>query len=186
MDKGVQIWAVDISAYDLWDNESKGDNLICMLLGSAQEEQTKVKRYVREIDQIRSLAGKLLVRLAIFTLRKDLKWDKLLFQITSQGRPFLSAPVLDFDYNITHDGDWVSIAFRGSCQDQEEVTPSVIGVDVMEMHLPHYEKSIEDFVDTLDISFTPREQQWVLAKDTDEEEPALSDTARQLKRLYTV
>jgi hypothetical protein len=55
MDGSVQVWAVDVSAYHLWDTEEKGADLIDSSLPNASDEQTKVKRYLREIDQIRTL-----------------------------------------------------------------------------------------------------------------------------------
>lgn len=53
MDSSVQIWAVDVSAYSLWTVWSKGEALIHAYLESTPEEEAKVKRYLREIDQIR-------------------------------------------------------------------------------------------------------------------------------------
>lgn len=49
----MQVWAVDVSGFALWDQApDKGEHLIHDLLCNAEEEN-KVKRYVREIDQIR-------------------------------------------------------------------------------------------------------------------------------------
>ncbi|UZJ55208.1 hypothetical protein CBS101457_004528 [Exobasidium rhododendri] len=192
MDDLVQIWAVDVSAYDLWKGNEKGERLIASCLANAAEEQAKVKRFIREIDQIRSLAGKLLVRLAVTTLKKTVSWNEMLFQTTKEGRPFLSFPVLDFDYNITHDGDWVAIAFSGSGQDQDQIRAPVVGVDVMEIHLPRFAKTVGDFVDTMDITLTPRERNWIMALSTADtfvthcQLPPSLDRVQyeQLKRLY--
>jgi hypothetical protein len=54
MDRDVQVWAVDISAYNLWDGKQGAAALISSCLANSVEEQTKVKRYLREIDQIRA------------------------------------------------------------------------------------------------------------------------------------
>lgn len=54
MSSELRIWAVDVSGYSLWIGDHKGEALIGSLLASSVAEQGKVKRYLREIDQIRA------------------------------------------------------------------------------------------------------------------------------------
>jgi hypothetical protein len=54
MSSELQVWAVDVSGYSLWDSVSKGEALIDSCLANSVTEQAKVKRYMREIDQIRA------------------------------------------------------------------------------------------------------------------------------------
>lgn len=55
---GVQVWAVDVSCFSLWAGSRQSDNdkgaaLIDTLIND-EGERARVKRYVREIDQIRA------------------------------------------------------------------------------------------------------------------------------------
>lgn len=197
MDCKVQIWAVDISKFKLWKDEKvKDDGLIDKFLPT-KEEQDKVRRYVREIDQIRSLTGKILAHYAVCLTFRDARWYDVRFQVGQSGRPYLAKPHHPFDYNITHDGDWVAIAFakRPSLQQSPPLFTS-IGIDVMEVHLPIFENDAESFVETMEITLTQSEQSWIL--DTQAEDSiALVDyqgfkeygdihEMERLRRLYTL
>lgn len=168
MDYKAQVWAVDVSNYKLWKDEKiKDDGLIDQLLPT-KDEQEKVKRYVREIDQIRCLTGKLLARLAICTTFQDLSWHQLQFQLAQSGRPYLEQPPFPFDYNITHDGDWVAIVFaKMHSLNQSPPLFTSLGIDVMEIRLPHFEKDPQSFVETMEISLTESEQRWILEKNSE-------------------
>lgn len=104
------------------------------------------------------------------------------------------SPMIDFDFNITHDGDWVAIAFRGTLQPQHQPVAPSIGVDVMEIHLPRFENTVQDFVSTMDMTLTSRERQWVLKEyTTDTFKTKISPPNSlsnhefdQLKKLYTL
>ena len=163
MDCKVEVWAVDISNFRLWKDEVvKDDGLIDTFLPT-KDEQDKVRRYVREIDQIRSLTGKILAHHAVCSTFKDVSWNDVRFQVGQSGRPYLAKPQYPFDYNITHDGDWVAIAFtrRPSLQESPPSVPS-IGIDVMEIHLPPFEQDSASFVETMEITLTENEQRWIL------------------------
>lgn len=84
------------------------------------------------------------------------------------------------DYNVTHDGDWVAIAFHQPNQADaqaaegdgtaESLEPSAaspaplrVGIDVMARALPKYEPSVATFVETMDMAMTEREKEWVRA-----------------------
>jgi phosphopantetheine--protein transferase-like protein len=106
-----------------------------------------------------------------------------------------ASPQLDFDFNITHDGDWVAIAFVGSLGKQLTMTSAAnVGIDVMEIQLPKFEKSVLDFVDTMDMTLTPRERDWILSDYTHDTFVTQHDRPSnlslleydQLKKLYTL
>lgn len=102
--------------------------------------------------------------------------------------------MIDFDFNITHDGDWVAIAFRGTFEPQSQPASPSIGVDVMEIHLPRFENSVQDFVSTMDMTITDRERHWILKEYTTDTfktkiPPPQSLSCHefdQLKKLYTL
>ena len=64
----------------------------------------------------------------------------------------------------------------------------------MEIHLPHYEKSVRDFVDTMDMTITAEERQWIVKQEENDvfitargPPPGLDrDEHAQLKKLYTL
>lgn len=105
-----------------------------------------------------------------------------------------ASPELNFDFNITHDGDWVAIAFHGSLIQHAESPAARVGIDVMEIQLPKFEKSVLDFVDTMDMTLTSRERDWILSDYTRDTLVTLdsrpSNLTRleydQLKKLYTL
>lgn len=105
-----------------------------------------------------------------------------------------SFPHINFDFNITHDGDWVAIAFQGSFEQQSSTSAPKVGIDVMEIHLPRFESCVLDFVDTMDMTLTPREREWILSDYTNDifvthdKRPIdlTRDEYEQLKKLYTL
>lgn len=104
------------------------------------------------------------------------------------------------DFNITHDGDWVAIAFTTIPEEEaRQSRPSSVGVDVMEIRLPHYENSVDEFVNTMDICLTKDERQWIMEGDhcnklsapfpmpnTNIEQVMKQEEIETLKRLYTL
>ncbi|CAO1635588.1 unnamed protein product [Sympodiomycopsis kandeliae] len=172
--EGLQIWAVDISA---WPEEHSTKEYLEPLLDlffshetdSSNVSSDKVMRYLRGIDRIRALAALLLPRI-MYCQVYDLKWKDLAFDRTKEGRPFLkpsSSLPSPRDFNITHDGDWVILAFN----------PEVarVGIDVMSIALPHYESSVDSFVETMTDTMTSQELSWVKSSETQ---------AEGLNRLY--
>lgn len=53
MASDVRVWAVDVSGYELWTQANRGADLIDALLFD-DDERGRVKRFVREMDQIRT------------------------------------------------------------------------------------------------------------------------------------
>lgn len=64
----------------------------------------------------------------------------------------------------------------------------------MEIHLPRYEKTVGDFVETMDMTLTPHERSWILSSYTSETfatqtappAPLTTEQYDQLKKLYTL
>ncbi|SPO28065.1 related to BNA2 - tryptophan 2,3-dioxygenase [Ustilago trichophora] len=176
-DSELQIWAVDISQQTNI-TESELQHLVTTLLpGLANAgDREKVVKYYRHVDRVRSLVARLLPRLLI-AKRFGVAWDSIRFGATPAGRPFLSAPELPMhlDFNISHDSDWVVMAFCIASSSENKV-----GADVMALTLPRYEQNIRSFVDTMDMALTHSETSWVL-------DPLISNgDSEALKRLYTL
>lgn len=162
MDPAVRVWAVDVSAWngepytrvngcsatDPWDQD------VTALLGHDVPETQRVRRYLRGIDRVRSLVARVLPRL-LLVQEGVCAWQNVRIETTVEGRPYVAAPAgLAYDYNLTHDGDWVVMAFSQRAR---------VGVDVMQMALPPFEESSTTFSTTMAASMTPAERAWVAA-----------------------
>ncbi|KAE8266865.1 hypothetical protein A4X09_0g5480 [Tilletia walkeri] len=107
------------------------DKVIQELLGSRHHgivsedmtrATTKIRKYLREVDRVRSLAGQLLPRVMYMHQYPDrCTWSNLKFDATEEKRPFLAEPAIPSatDYNVTHDEDWIALAFHAPSADKK-------------------------------------------------------------------
>ncbi|KAK0528354.1 hypothetical protein OC835_004694 [Tilletia horrida] len=114
------------------------DKIVEELLGSHGElpvsedmgrASTKIRRYLREVDRVRSLAGQLLPRVMYMQKYPNhCTWSNMHFDATKEKRPFLAEPTLPepSDYNLSHDEDWVALAFHDPlhCNHQAQHIPT--------------------------------------------------------------
>lgn len=172
-DSKLQIWAVDISSQSDTAEDQFRSLVNTLLPGQANTgDREKVMRYYRQADRVRSFTARLLPRLLI-SAQFGIPWNTIQFKSTLEGRPYYAGSEgLGLDFNISHDSDWVVLAFHTS--------PGVrVGVDVMSLTLPRYESSIRSFVETMDMALTPAETRWVLAS-------LPSNQTEALRRLFTL
>ncbi|EPQ26012.1 uncharacterized protein PFL1_06466 [Pseudozyma flocculosa PF-1] len=188
---GLQVWAIDVSGWE--PDADRFSSLVDQLLpGSiAAGDREKIRKYYRQVDRTRSLAARLLPRL-MFARHYGVRWDEMRFAATREGRPYLEAPSLAgaTDFNISHDSDWVVLAFHAPTRTPSErsaakdATPPAVasdratsllgsapvsqsmlrvGVDVMQIALPKFEQDARSFAETMDMALSPDERRWVLA-----------------------
>ena len=164
----VQVWAVDVSA---WHREpytrpgaSQVPALDARLVGA--EDATRIGRYVRAIDRVRAFVACLLPRVMLVATQCVGHWRDVAIQRTESGRPCTNVPHIDF--NLSHDGDWVVMAFSRTHR---------VGVDVMQVALPHFEESSASFCHTMSSSMSRSECEWVAQG---------ASEADVLSRLYDV
>ncbi|WFC97565.1 hypothetical protein MYAM1_000280 [Malassezia yamatoensis] len=120
----------------------------------------KALQYFRPIDRIRSLIARILPR--VYCANEGLEWSEIHFDKEPGGRPFVRLRDRYFDFNLSHDGDWVVMGFTRE--------PGLrVGVDVMEMQLPSFEESSKSFCKTMEASMTDKERDYVLAIDDEAE-----------------
>lgn len=159
--RDVHVWAVDVSAWneapytrvDRRPTPYAFDKDIDTLLGHDKAETQRVRRYWRGIDRVRSLVARLLPRLLL--VQQGLcAWCDVRMATTPEGRPYIHTPTATYDLNLTHDGDWVVMAFSPRTR---------VGVDVMQVALPPFEESSHSFCTTMEASMTPAERAWVAA-----------------------
>ena len=139
----IQVVMIDVEA---WSPEQL---IVENLLEHLQsEERQRVLRFRVEIDKLRSLVGRILLRwMAHIALR--VPWERLDFQRTEENKPYLSSPKRScFNLNVSHHGKWVA----GACDERV-----LVGVDVMRYERPRGCSSIHDFFDTMRQYFTPYE-----------------------------
>ncbi|CAO1627380.1 unnamed protein product [Parajaminaea phylloscopi] len=193
IDPSLRLWAVDVSAWKAEDSDKdRLAGLTKQLFGGRHEDVERVTKYVRAIDRTRSLAAMLLPRVALVTQSAEvgsdrpIPWSELVFDRTKEGRPFLTHPKLPtpIDFNISHDSDWVVLAFRVQPDDGGPSTslppPGIrLGVDVMALSLPHFEQSASTFLETMSESVTPAEHDWVQSATR-----STADQTESLQRLY--
>lgn len=157
MPSEVQVWAVDVSAwngapYTRVDAQWYAfDAEVDALLGYDAPEAQRVRRYLRGIDRVRSLVARLLPRL-LLVQEGACAWRDVRMATTPEGRPYVCTPAGTYDLNLTHDGDWVVMAFSAHTR---------VGVDVMQVALPPFEESSRTFCTTMAASMTPAEAAWV-------------------------
>lgn len=189
MSTSLGVWAVDISA---WNGppytRAEVRSTAAVDTGLAQfdadveallppDAVPQVRRYLRAVDRVRALVARLLPRVLASHVNPGV-WSELQFDTEPGGRPFLKAPQLGIDYNLSHDGDWVIMAFT-----QE---PGIrVGADVMEVVLPPYEDNSKTFAHTMSLALTHREQEYILSGSTEEEVLSRLFDAWTYKEAYT-
>ncbi|WFD33788.1 hypothetical protein MCUN1_000605 [Malassezia cuniculi] len=189
MTTALGVWAVDISA---WNRQpytraevggvasvdtqlAQFDADVEALLPSDAVPQ--VRRYLRAVDRVRALVARLLPRILASHIQSGV-WSDLDFGNESGGRPFIKSPQLGFDYNLSHDGDWVIMAFSQ--------TPGIrVGVDVMEIVLPPYEDSSDTFTETMALALTNSEKDYILEAETEDDVLARLFDAWTYKEAFT-
>ncbi|KAN0061204.1 hypothetical protein ACQY0O_006939 [Thecaphora frezii] len=190
---GLQVWAINVASWEpeaqrfseLVDRLLPGAN--------ASQDRKKVHKYYHQIDRTRSLAARLLPRVMLqryygvewHAMRFGATREGRPFL----EAPALGDSATDF--NISHDSDWVVMAFhapdreRGSDITADGVAPPAgetqdrasallgdgasaprrvrLGVDVMKLALPKFDKDVTSFCETMDMALTPNEKTWVLS-----------------------
>ncbi|CAD6886880.1 unnamed protein product [Tilletia controversa] len=153
------------------------DKIIEELIGShghdivtedMRRASTKIRKYIRQVDRVRSLAGQLLPRVMYSQTYPDqCTWTNMKFGATKENRPFLAEPkhLSITDYNVTHDEDWIAIAFHAPSADEDgdDQDPRRVGIDVMAVALPNFDPSVAGFVSMMELAMTPAEQKWVMS-----------------------
>jgi 4'-phosphopantetheinyl transferase len=116
-------WAVRVA--DWTPTAGEWSHLVSLV---SPAERDRIAKFVFRRDAKSALAGRLLARRACQETL-GLEWSKMKFERTERGRPFLLQPETPcFDFNVSHQGDWVVCA----AEYVPHLTPR-IGVDVMKL-----------------------------------------------------
>lgn len=100
----MDIWSISLST--ILDQEQELARLLPLV---SSELQTKIMKYRKLEDQLRSLCGELLL-LAYASVHLGISYSRLVKKYNAYGKPEL-AFYPSLHYNISHSGDWVVAAF---------------------------------------------------------------------------
>ncbi|CAK9316964.1 unnamed protein product [Citrullus colocynthis] len=133
MERGVQRWAVDISEW----NPSPHDFSSALTL-LPRHERSSILRFFKMEDRKRALVSRLLQYALVHNLLK-IPFDEIIIKRTVEGKPYLECDKLvsefpNFNFNVSHHGDYVVIASEPLC---------LVGLDVVSYTTPQNGDTIE-------------------------------------------
>ncbi|GER28899.1 aminoadipate-semialdehyde dehydrogenase [Striga asiatica] len=126
MEKGVQRWAVNISN---WKPSSHHFSAAMSVL--PDHEHSSITRFVKLEDRIRALVSRLL-QYALVHKVLGIPIHDITIRRTPEGKPFLVSDNMklrfkNFNYNVSHHGDYVAIASEPIC---------LVGLDIVSHFIP--------------------------------------------------
>jgi len=159
------------------------------------ESQARIKRFYHRRDSYRCLLGRLLPHALLKQLGTPP--EEIRFSRTPSGKPLVATPRLEqtIGFNISHDNAFVVMGFHSRDSgvqtvdagdtpqtDKEAVDISTIGIDVMKIELPRYERSLGSFIQSISDTLTPNERHNLLESC----ETSGGDDGLGLQRLYMI
>ncbi|KAI5433316.1 hypothetical protein KIW84_020554, partial [Lathyrus oleraceus] len=150
MEEGVKRWVVDISK---WDPLPHQFSIALSLL--PPQQHSSVTRFFKTQDQKRALISRMLQYALLHDLIKSNNPFLFTIKTTSQGKPFLDLQDYDklgitfpnFNFNVSHHGDYVAIASEPLC---------LVGIDIVSFDIPHGE-TVADFIHSFESYFSSLE-----------------------------
>ncbi|KAL8533295.1 hypothetical protein ACS0TY_009621 [Phlomoides rotata] len=146
LEKGVKRWVVDISK---WEPTPHNFSLALSLL--PHHDHSSITRYVKLEDRKRALVSRLL-QYALVHQVLGIPFDEIIFRRTPEGKPFLVCDDLksgfpNFNFNVSHHGDYVAIASEPVC---------LVGVDIVSYTIP-VDDTAEKFIQSFSSYFSSLE-----------------------------
>ena len=142
-------WAFNCRSWNPGEDEWK----MAISLVSCSERD-RISKFLFLEDKKRALIGRLAIRAAIV---KGLRvpWERIELSRTDKGKPCFTEKFTSsnphsagFNFNISHQGDFVVLATEEGCQ---------VGVDVMKIEAPHSGKTLDEFFHSMRNLFTQKE-----------------------------
>lgn len=184
-DQDMNVWAVSFTEESITEELCQAG-----LAAVDSESQAQIRRFYHKADLYRCLIGRLLPRLLLKEL--GVPSDEIIFRKTNAGKPFIhSTTRLDraIGFNISHDSAFIVMAFHSRGLALEGVSRntrseghtdevSKIGIDIMRIALPPYEKSVRSFVEGIADTLTSLEERFLLDPD--------KSTAQTLENIFSI
>ncbi|XP_040995027.1 L-aminoadipate-semialdehyde dehydrogenase-phosphopantetheinyl transferase-like [Juglans microcarpa x Juglans regia] len=143
MERGVQRWVVDISK---WEPSPHDFSSALSLL--PQHEHFFITRFIRMEDRKRALVSRFLQYALVHELL-GIPFDEITINRTVEGKPYLEYDKVglefpNFNFNVSHHGDFVAIASEPLC---------LVGLDIVSCVIP-LKETVLDFVQNFSSYFS--------------------------------
>ncbi|XP_004307066.1 PREDICTED: L-aminoadipate-semialdehyde dehydrogenase-phosphopantetheinyl transferase-like [Fragaria vesca subsp. vesca] len=139
----MERWVVDISEWD-----PSPEDLTFSLSLLPPSDQSSVTRFVRVEDRKRALVSRLL-QYALVLEVLAIPYHQLVINRTLEGKPYLECGDIcldfpNFNFNVSHHGDYVAIASEPLC---------LVGVDIVSIVIPQAE-TVPEFLQSFSSYFS--------------------------------
>ncbi|KAG2669450.1 hypothetical protein I3760_14G035100 [Carya illinoinensis] len=143
MERGVQRWVVDISK---WEPSPHDFSSALSLL--PQHEHFSITRFIRMEDRKRALVSRFLQYALVHELL-GIPFDEITINRTAEGKPYLEYDKVglefpNFNFNVSHHGDFVAIASEPLC---------LVGLDIVSCVIP-LKETVLDFIQNFSSYFS--------------------------------
>ncbi|CAH1438159.1 unnamed protein product [Lactuca virosa] len=157
MEKGVKRWLVNISQWNPTPNEF----YIAMSV-LPQEQHSSVTRFMKTEDQKRALVSRLL-QYALVHEVLEIPFEEIIIIRTPEGKPYLeshknSMKFPNFNFNVSHHGDYVAIASEPIC---------LVGLDIVCCVNPGKE-TVSEFIHNFSSYFSSSEWEKIVNAGSDD------------------
>ncbi|KAG8905718.1 copper chaperone of lysine biosynthesis protein [Tulasnella sp. 417] len=135
------------------------------LMCVAPDSRARILRFRHSDDKWRCLIGRLLPRRLLTDC--GIRADSVVIKTSQGGKPFVAEPAGCFSFNVTHDSNFVAMAYS--------TAHLAIGIDIMKCEVPQGE-TVESYLNALSGFLTASERRQ-LEKD-------IGDSGFVIERLY--
>ncbi|KAI7747601.1 hypothetical protein M8C21_019117 [Ambrosia artemisiifolia] len=168
MEKCVQRWLVNTSQ---WDPSPHEFSIAMSVL--PQHQHSSITRFIKIEDRKRALVSRLL-QYALVHQVTGIPFDEIVINRTPEGKPYLekhlNVKFPNFNFNVSHHGDYVAIASEPIC---------LVGLDIVSCFIPGKETVI-DFINSFSSYFSSSEWEKIINAGSDD------DVLDMFFRLMTV
>ncbi|WOK99133.1 hypothetical protein Cni_G07845 [Canna indica] len=157
MENGVRRWLVNISQWN--PSELQFASLVSLF---PLDDRRVITRYLRFDDRKRALVSRLLQYSLVHEVL-GIPIDKIIIRRTVEGKPYLNSntifPFPNFNFNVSHHGDYVGIASEPLC---------LVGLDIVSITIPEQTTDLE-FINNFSSYLTALEWENITVAGTSEE-----------------
>ncbi|KAK1421193.1 hypothetical protein QVD17_23356 [Tagetes erecta] len=157
IEDGVQRWLVNTSN---WDPSPHQFSIAMSVI--PQQQHSSITRFVKIEDRKRALVSRLLQYALVHQLI-GIPFHEIAINRTAQGKPYLekhqNVKFPNFNFNVSHHGDYVAIASEPIC---------LVGLDIVSCFIPGKE-TVSDFIRNFSSYFSRLEWEKIVNAGSDED-----------------